>query len=93
MPYTQGVWQVTQGHADDFVAAWTEFAEWTSRNIKGAGRATLLGEAADSDRFVTFGAWESLEAIEAWRAADGWQARVAGIRELLVRLSWRRSSS
>ena len=28
-PYTQGVWQVKPGRADEFVAAWTEFAEWT----------------------------------------------------------------
>jgi hypothetical protein len=31
--YTSGVWLVTKGQKDDFVAAWREFASWgrTSR--------------------------------------------------------------
>ena len=85
VPYTQGTWQAKPGPAEDFVAACMEFAERTSRNIAEAGRATLLRDTADPNRFVTFGPWQSSEAVESWRAADGWQARVAPIRELLER--------
>jgi hypothetical protein len=34
--------------------------------------------------FVSFGPWESLEAIETWRSLDGWKERVERVRELLV---------
>lgn len=83
MPYTQGVWKVKPGHADDFVAAWKDFAEWSSANAAGAGWAKLLRDRADENRFVSIGPWESLEAIDRWRALDGWKTRVGRIRELL----------
>jgi quinol monooxygenase YgiN len=76
---------VKPGAAFEFVSARTEFAEWTSQDIRGAGCAALLGDTADPGRFVAFGPWESLAAIESWRGADGWQARVARIRELRER--------
>ena len=50
VPYTVGVWRVKPGRADDFVAAWTEFAEWTSANIGGAGKGQLLRDTADENR-------------------------------------------
>ena len=39
VPYTQGVWRVKTGRADEFVAAWIEFAQWTAANANGSGRA------------------------------------------------------
>ncbi len=84
IPYTQGVWQVKPGRTDEFVAAWTEFAEWTAEHAQGAGRGTLLRDLADQNRFISIGPWESREAIEAWRALEGWGERVARIREMLV---------
>jgi hypothetical protein len=39
--YTQGTWQVKPGGAEDLVGVRAEFADWTSRNVQGAGRATL----------------------------------------------------
>ena len=59
VPYTVGVWRVKPGRVDDFVAAWTEFAEWTSANIAGAGAGQLVRDTADENRFVSFGPWES----------------------------------
>ena len=84
VPYTHGVWRVKPGRADDFVAAWAELAEWTAQPVSGARRATLLRDLADSDRFVSFGPWESLEAIEAWRSLEGFKERVGQISEMLV---------
>ncbi len=82
-PYTAGVWRVKPGRADEFVAAWTEFADWTAANVAGAGWVKLLRDRDDPDRFVTIGPWDSPEAIAAWRAEDGWKERVARIRDLL----------
>lgn len=82
--YTQGVWRVKPGHTEEFVAAWTEFADWTLQHAAGAGWGKLLRDLDDPHRFISIGPWESLAAIEAWRALDGWKERVGRIRELLV---------
>ena len=82
-PYTHGVWKVKPGRADEFVAAWTELAEWTRENVPGALWATLLRDTADENRFVSLGPWESFEAIEAWRVHEGFRERVGQVRELL----------
>lgn len=83
-PYTSGIWIVKPGSEEQFIAAWTELAEWSRTNARGARSAQLLRDRNDSNRFVSFGPWESLEAIERWRSMDGFQQRVAGIRELLT---------
>jgi heme-degrading monooxygenase HmoA len=82
-PYTQGIWTVKPGRSEEFIAAWAEFADWTSQNAAGAGQAKLLRDRDDPDRFISIGPWESLEAIEAWRKLEGWGSRVAKIRDLL----------
>jgi len=82
-PYTCGIWTVKAGAQEQFVAAWTDLAEWTGREVQGSGRATLLRDRNAANRFVSFGPWESLEAIEHWRSLDGWQERVGRLRVLL----------
>jgi len=83
MPYTQGTWKVKPGRAAEFVSAWAEFADWSMREVPGASWAKLLRDTTDENRFVSFGPWQSLDAISAWRELDGWKQRVARIRELL----------
>ena len=83
MPYTQGIWKVKAGRADEFVAAWTEFAAWSADHAAGAGWVKLLRDTTDGSRFVSIGPWESLDAISAWRGFDGWKERIARIREML----------
>ena len=51
--YTQGVWQVKPGRTDEFVAAWIEFADWTSANAEGSGSRTLVRDLAGDHRFVS----------------------------------------
>lgn len=82
-PYTSGIWTVKPGSAEDFIAAWTELADWSRANAPGVGSAQLLRDRSDANRFISFGPWESLEAIERWRSMDGFQQRVARLRELL----------
>jgi heme-degrading monooxygenase HmoA len=82
-PYTYGIWQVKPGRADEFAAAWAELAEWTTENVPGARWAKLLRDTQDENRFISFGPWESLDAIAAWRELDGFRERVGRVRELL----------
>lgn len=84
--YTHGRWVVKEGQQERFQAAWQEFAEWTNAEISGAvpGEARLLQNLDDPALFYSFGPWETLEAIQAWRADHGFQERVGRIRDLLV---------
>ncbi len=83
MPYTQGVWKVKPGHADEFVAAWKEFAQWTAIHAAGSGWAKLLRDTNDENRFVSIGPWDDLGSIAAWRELDGWKERIGAVRQLL----------
>lgn len=81
--FTSGRWTVKAGSEDRFVAAWEEFARWTKENVAGAGWVFLLRDRSQPNLFVSIGPWESESAVEAWRASEGFQSRVARIRELL----------
>ena len=84
--YTHGRWVVKEGQQERFQAAWQDLAEWTNANISGAvsGEARLLQDLDDPMSFLSFGPWENLEAIQAWRADPGFQDRVGRTRELLA---------
>ena len=81
--YTHGAWVVIPGREDEFVAAWTDFARWTTKNVPGAGAGTLLRDREDRRRFVSFGPWESESAVAAWRQRPEFMDFVKAARELL----------
>lgn len=85
-PYSSGVWIAKLGREAEFVAAWQEFATWSLTTIKGGSWAKLLQDRAQSNRFVSFGPWDSLEQIEAWRSHPGFAERVGRIRQLIESL-------
>lgn len=81
--YTCGTWTVTPGREEEFVGAWREFAEWSSEAMPGSGWARLVQNRERPNVFLSFGPWESDEAVEDWRASAGFQERVGRIRGLL----------
>jgi heme-degrading monooxygenase HmoA len=81
--YTSGSWRVKPGREDEFVRAWQEFAQWSASEFPGAVWATLIRDADDPSHFLSIGPWESTQAIEEWRASEGFRERVGRIRELL----------
>lgn len=81
--FTHGIWEVKPGHADEFIEAWTELAGWSRVNAPGAGWAKLLRDRENPNRFFTFGPWDNIDAVTAWRNLPGWQQRVSRIRALL----------
>jgi heme-degrading monooxygenase HmoA len=93
--YTHGRWVVKEGQQERFQAAWQELADWTNAEISGAvaGEARLLQDLDDPTLFLSFGPWDSLDAILAWRADPGFKERVGHIRELLVSFEARTLSS
>jgi heme-degrading monooxygenase HmoA len=81
--YTCGTWTVAPGREDDFVAAWQDLADWTLEAMPGARWAQLVQDTERPNVFLSFGPWESDEAIAAWRESAGFQERVGRIRALL----------
>ena len=76
--YTTGTWRPTRGREDAFMQAWAEFASWASSR-DGAGTLTLTRERSDSRRFVSFGVWESEEAVRAWKGGDEFREGLARV--------------
>lgn len=80
--YTVGIWTVKAGREEEFVAAWRAMGEATIAEFPAA-HGTLLREVASPSRFISFGPWDSLEEVDAWRASAPFEEGVARIRELL----------
>jgi heme-degrading monooxygenase HmoA len=75
---TSGSWQPRAGHEDAFVEAWMEFAAWASET-PGAGTLRLACDLRDSARFVSYGDWQSLEAVHAWKGSSEFRDRMARV--------------
>jgi hypothetical protein len=82
--YTHGRWVVKDGHEDDFIRLWHELADWKSGSVAENSWRLQLQDEQDPRRFSSFGGpWESLEAIDNRRAADGFGERIGKIREVV----------
>lgn len=80
--YTVGIWTVKAGREEEFVAAWRAMGEATIAEFPAA-HGRLLRDVENPGRFVSFGPWDSLEAVDAWRASIPFKEGVARIRDLL----------
>lgn len=80
--YSLGIWTVKAGSEEEFVAAWRAMGEATIAEFPAA-HGTLLRDVDNRGRFVSFGPWDSLETVDAWRASTPFKEGVARIRELL----------
>ncbi|NWF26889.1 antibiotic biosynthesis monooxygenase [Streptomyces sp. PKU-EA00015] len=65
--WSSGNWHVTEGKADDFIDAWTEFLAWTKGANEGFVKARLIRDLSDPNHFVSFSAWRSPEAMSEWQ--------------------------
>jgi heme-degrading monooxygenase HmoA len=76
--YTSGSWQPSAGSEEAFVAAWRQFAAWASSR-PGAGRLQLVRDLARPGRFMSFGDWESIEQVRAWKGSPEFRERMARV--------------
>ena len=81
-PYTSGNWTVKEGKEEEFISRWTEFTEWSLTNAPGAETFVLIRAASDPRRFTSFGAWEDMASVTAWRDRPEFQERLAACRAL-----------
>jgi len=78
--YTTGTWTPTPGATEAFIDAWSEFAAWASA-MPGAATLRLVQDIADPDRYVSFGAWDSIESVRQWKATSEFRERIARVLE------------
>jgi quinol monooxygenase YgiN len=81
--YTLGIWNVKQGCEKDFISEWSLFAEWSIENIGGGGKARLLQDESNPQRFISFGPWKDKETVERWRNTDEFKAFREKVKPLL----------
>jgi heme-degrading monooxygenase HmoA len=80
--YTLGIWKVIPGKEKEFIDQWTLFAQWTSKNLSGAGKGYLLQDETNSSRFISFGPWANRAIIQAWRESFEFKNFVRIAKEL-----------
>ena len=83
--YTHTTWHVHPEREEAFVERWRTWVEWSHRAGFRA-RAILLRDVEHPETFVSFGPWESMDAVRNWRGAAGYQDRVNSLLEVVE--SW-----
>jgi quinol monooxygenase YgiN len=80
--YSSGEWLVRQGSEEEFIERWTTFIEWTLNEAPGAVSFVLVRSTEEPRKFLSLGAWESLQAQEAWREMPRMQVMLGHCRAL-----------
>jgi heme-degrading monooxygenase HmoA len=76
--YTMGSWKPNPGSQEAFVEAWSQFAGWAS-SMPGAGTLRLVRDLHEPGRFVSFGAWDSIDYVRAWKGSPEFKERMARV--------------
>lgn len=76
--YTTGSWKPAAGKENAFIEAWASFAAWASGR-PGAGTLRLTRDLRNVDVFVSFGRWDSIDAVRAWKSAPDFRQRLAHV--------------
>jgi heme-degrading monooxygenase HmoA len=77
--YSHGTWTAKDGEGEQFVEAWTEFAEWL-KTQPGAGTARLTRDLSEPNRYLSFAPWESPEAMHAWKSSPEFRERMGKVQ-------------
>jgi len=77
-----GYWTVKPGKEEIFLEKWQNFAQWTLNHFKGARWVYMVRDQEQTNKFISFGPWESLESIAEWRQSSKFTAAFADFKEL-----------
>lgn len=88
--WTLDSWLVHPGRENEFIASWTDLMQWTLQEVPGKARGVpLYRDFQQSNRFFCPMVWGSMQAIETWRASQGYQNRIKQIEQLCAELEAR----
>jgi hypothetical protein len=65
--WTHGVWTVTPGREDDFVAAWRAMALGAVAEFHPPGRPVLMRDRERPNVFRSFGGWDDAATVDRFR--------------------------
>jgi quinol monooxygenase YgiN len=82
LPYTMATWTVKPGNEQQFIMEWRSFADWTVANQRGALKGYLLQDPQLPYQFVSFGPWESVDALRSWRESKEYAAFLSKAKTL-----------
>ena len=77
---TTGEWIAKEGQADEFIGAWEMFASWAA-SMPGAGQLRLTQDLGAPHRFVSFGSWNDLDLIHAWKADHEFRTKMSTVQQ------------
>jgi heme-degrading monooxygenase HmoA len=76
--YTTGSWKPNPESEEAFVEAWSQFAVWAS-SMPGAGTLRLVRDLQEPGRYVSYGAWEDIDHVRAWKSSPEFRERMARV--------------
>jgi heme-degrading monooxygenase HmoA len=80
--WASGNWQVSDGKAEEFIDRWRAFLTWTRDENEGFLGARLIRELANPNHFVSFAAWQDVDAMRAWQGQPEFAERFVACRAL-----------
>ncbi|HMA05739.1 MAG TPA: antibiotic biosynthesis monooxygenase family protein [Methanomicrobiales archaeon] len=80
--FAAGIWDVRPGNEQAFIEAWKEFSAWTALHQGGSGYGNLLQDLDNPSRFISYGPWDNLESVQAWRRQPEFRKAIARFMEL-----------
>ncbi len=80
--WTQGIYKVKPGCADDFVRGWRELARHAVE-VFGVAPPTILHDRDDPSLYLTFGVWDSLDSLQRFRSSPLVAERALALDDLL----------
>jgi heme-degrading monooxygenase HmoA len=81
--WTHGTWTVKPGREEDFVNAWRAMVREVGAHLEVKGTPTLLRDHDRPNVFISFGPWESVDAISHFRSSEPFRRHVTSMGELL----------
>ncbi len=80
--YTLGAWRVKPGREAEFIEAWKGLGDiFRQLPLPPGGKGTLVQSLTDPLLFYSFGAWPSLESVQAMRQDPNAQAGIQRLGE------------
>jgi len=79
---TLAIWTVRPGRSEEFISLWESFASWTSGSRESSQRGYLVQDLADPQLFISYGYWDDMATINAWRESPEFTEFYQVAREL-----------